>query len=876
MIRRFRSWARAMLRRDAVQREIDEELRAHLEREIEALVASGLTPAEAHRRAHAEFGSVAALREECREARGTYLFESAVQDLRYGLRLLRRSPAFTLTAVTTLALTIGAVCTVLTLAHTLFLQTLPVPRAAEVVELRPTRDQGTRTGFVSYPDYVHFRDSTRAVHDLAAVYPSAPLFVTSADEARAVNGAVVSANFFPMLELEPVLGRFFTPEEDTVPERDPVVVIGFDFWRTWFGQDPEAIGASLKINTVPFTVIGVAPPEFHGTGTQPTRIYMPTMMLPVGYRWCSVLEERGCTILKMFGRLADGVSIEAASAEAATLIPTDWHGAGPGRNSGALVVPTYGTNPSPSDRQFVQLLALVVGVLFLVCCVNLAGLLIARAKVRTRELALRSSLGAPRVRLLRQLLTESVLLACTGGALGVAVSAALTRLLSARFYSTDAVGRPLQFDFTLTPTVVLATACLTILAGVIFGILPALGSIRGDAAAGLRGHNRAVTSRGGAAAWLLGAQAAAAVTLVLIAALLAGSAASMIRGANFDPSHVALMRLRPRMIEYSPPRAQAFLKDVTARLEALPSVESVTMVGTGIALYGLGNQVSPAGSEASHEVGYIEVGPRYFETLRTPLRSGREFTPADDTSAPLVAVVSEALATLLFPGSSAIGEAVRVADREHRIVGVVADVPLQNRAEPPRPYLYVPFWQNPDQVDARLQIRVAGDPAAMLPTLARTVSEVDANVPVTGLVPMPLRIAGNLRPLRMGATAVGYAGGLAVLLSAIGLYATLAAKVAQRTREIGVRLALGSTSRQIVGLIINEGMRVIVVGVAAGLALAVGCARLLQHLLYGSSQGDLLAYFAASLLIAAVGLLACWFPARWAARTQPMQALRLE
>ena len=379
--------------------------------------------------------------------------------------------------------------------------------------------------------------------------------------------------------------------------------------------------------------------------------------------------------------------------------------------------------------------------------------------------------------------------------------------------------------------------------------------------------------------WLLGLQAASAVALVVVAALLSVSAGARARDANVESGRVALLRLRPALMEYPPAQAQRYVRSVVDKLEALPGVESVSMVGSGIALMGFVAEVATDSSEAeapTSQAGFLEIGPRYFETLGTPVLRGREFTISDDSTSSRVAVVSTQLARQMWPEKDPIGETIRVNDTEHVVVGLTADVLLQPRGESPRPYVFVPYWQNPEHVDARLQVRVSGDPAVMLPALVCEAQKVDPQVPVAETITLDWRLAGMFRPLWMSATAVTYAGGLAVILSALGLYASLAAAVARRTKEIGIRRAIGASSSGILAMVTREGMRVILTGVLTGAALALMSTHLLRHMLYGTASGDAIYYVLAAALVAIVGLLACLVPARRAARIEPMQALRTD
>ena len=867
---------RALFRGPTVERELDEELRFHVEHEIEKYVAAGLSRDEARRRAHLMFGGVDQIKEDCRNARGIALVETVIQDLRYGVRTLRRAPIFSITAVVTIALSTAALATVFTLGHTLFYRELPVDRPGELVTVSARRSRLTPSGLVSYPDYVAFRDRTKTLSGLIAHYPYAPLFVTANGNAKEVNGAVVSANFFPLLGIEPALGRFFHADEDQVPDRDRVAVLGHDFWRTWFASRPDAIGATVKINGVAFTVVGVAPPTFSGVTTNPVELYIPTMMLGVGYRWCDDALAADCTILQMIGRLAPGRTLADAAAELPTLMPASWVHAQKGANIGVVVTRTRGVASDDNQARLIAMLAGVAIVLLLVCCANLAGLLGAQSASRAAEFRIRLSLGAAPGRVVRQVMTESLMLALAGGIAGIALSQLFAGALGSMFYAVDVEGHPLHFDFSLTPGTVITAIAASIAAGCLFSLVPAVNVVRRRRLVDV--NTRAGTARWSSGAWLLGAQAASAVALVAVTGLLGASARLMLTGANFETSHVALMRVRPRLVKYTPDRAQRFQREVVQRLASVPGVESVSMVGGGLVLHGGGAVVSLPGWDADRRmnVRYNEVGPRYFETLRTPLVAGREFDDRDSLQSPRVAFVNETLARRLWPDGRAIGAPILVKNTPHQIVGVVKDVPLQTRTEAVQPWIYVPFWQNPQQVDSRLAIRVAGDPAAMLPALIREVNRVDPDVPIAETLTLPLQMAGLIRPLRISATFIGYAAALAMLLTAIGLYGTLAFAVSRRTKEIGVRMALGAARARVWWLIVREGMTVVMLGAMAGLGLAAAGSRLVTHLLYGSANADWLFYVAAALLVSLVGLVASWMPARRAAAVEPLIALRHE
>jgi ABC-type lipoprotein release transport system permease subunit len=832
--------------------------------------------------------------------------------MRYSLRSLRRTPLFTLTCLITLASAIAALATVLTLANSFFYRPLPADRG-DLVMVASTRRQATQLGYVSYPDYAHVRDHTHTLSALAGIYNSSPLWVRGGGNLKELGGAVVSANFFSVLGATPALGRFFREEEDRVPDRDRVVVLGHNLWREWYGSSPEAIGGTLTINGQAFTIIGVAPEGLRGPSS-PNDLYIPMMMLRTGYRWCDAIADRTCTPLSMFGRLAPGRTVDDAKAELATLVPREWASAHEGDNSGLTAFRQRGAfdEQNRAERRSTQLLLTVAGVLLLTCCINLAGLFIARGSARARELAIRAALGAGRGRLVRQLMTESLLLAIGGGALGLWLSIALTGFVQAMFYTFDVEGYSHHFDFTLDPIVIGMVLTVSILSGLAFGLLSSLHATRrllgeGD---GLKGHAM-TSSRSGLGQWLVAVQAAAAVALAAVAAMLVVSARVGSGSGTFDPAHVAQIRLRPALVGYSPAQAQRFRDLVISRLEQTPGVESVSTSGFMAASGGQrrdawladadapesdASSVASSASAASAasgppagsgrqvlRVSYAEVGARAFKTVGLPILHGREIEDRDARDASAPAIVNETFALMLTHArereQALIDQTLMIAGQPHRIIGIVADVPFHRRDEGPSAAVFVPQRINPNAIDFRLTIRVAGDASTMLSTLVREANRVDPNVPITETVTLPFQLnEGLLKPVRLTATFLSYAAGLTLLLCGIGLYATQALAVSRRTKEMAIRLALGADPRGVLMMVIREGLRVTAFGALAGLAIAFAGTRFVQHLLYGSNANaaDAWFYSTACAVVIGAGLIACWVPARRAARVEPIRALNDE
>ncbi len=804
------------------------------------------------------------------------LVDTVRQDARYGVRMMRRGPMLSVTAVATVALSTAAIATVAALADTLLWRQLPVAHAESFVSISATRDQLRTDGAISFPDYVAFRERATTVSALAAHYSTAPLFVAVGSNAAEVNGAVVSANYFPLFEMRPALGRFFHADEDRVPDRDRVAVIGYDFWQSWFDGSPAAVGSVMTINGVAFTIIGIAPPQPVALTPMPVNLYIPTMMLRVGYRWCNDSLAADCTTLTMVARLSPRRTVSEAAAEFAAIMPVAWTHAPPGENSGVAVRQPRGMSEDDQEPRLIAMLAAVAAVLLIVCCANLGGLLSAQSAARQGEFAIRLSLGARPLRILRQVVTESLLLAVAGGAGGLVLSRLFIGTLARLFFAVDDEGHPLSYDFSQSSTIATLTMMAAVVAGVLFSVLPASRAIRRQS---LRpAQERSTSARWSTGRWLLGAQAATAVALLATAALLAAGARLVLAGRNYDTAHVALMRVRPRLIKYTPDQAQRFQREVIRQVRGLPAVESVSMVGIGTILGGGSATVGLPGWSDRQQVTvqYNEIGPAYFATLRTPLLRGREFDDRDTVQSPTVAIVNETLARRFWPDGQTIGSTILVGATAREVVGVVADVPLKSRNERAESWVYTPFWQNPGEIDSRIAVRTVGDPAALLAELSRTVHRIDPNVPIAETITLPVRMAALTRPVRVGALFVGYAASLAILLTAIGLYSTLAFEVARRTKEIGIRLALGAGRGRVVRAIVREGVIVALAGAAFGVLLAIGASRVLSHLLYGSAEADWMFYAAAAIVIGCVALAASLVPARRAARVEPIVALRHE
>jgi predicted permease len=869
-----------------------EEIDDHVAFETDANVRRGLPPAEARRRALLTFGSMEAFKENYRDQLGVPLVEHLLQDVRIAFRRMWKTPAFSAAAIATLALGLGLTSAVMSLAYALFLRPLPVDDAARVVFVEQSRvDRPGGWGF-SYPDYLYLREHARSFSELAAHYSTAPLSVVTPGGPVSVSGAVVTSSYFTLLRLTPRAGRFFSADEDRVPGRDAVAILGYDFWRTRFAEDPGVLGTTVRINGTAFTVIGIAPEHFHGfyPGFDPNAVWIPTAMFGVGYRYCDGLS-RGCGVTGVVGRLARDTSIDQAHVEVAGLMrqleavhPEDFRG------RGALVRPVRGVRfqEQEASTPIVRLLAGAAGLVWLVASANVAGLLLARGLRRRKEIAVRLAIGASRGRLIRLLLVESVMLAAAGAVAGLQIAIWATEVLRAYFQN---------LDLSLDPGIVLIGFGVALFTGVATGIAPALQATRPDMALAMKegtsggGRPRSIVREG-----LIVVQVALSVLLLGAGGLLVRSFFMIHRGPGFDPERVAIVRLRPSLVGSTNDRAWAYQRNVIERLEALPGVLSASPAGvpplpgwsrpvTPVRLPGSaapkpGEGGDPADPSQAYLVGTTLIGPRYFKTLGVGVVEGREFDDRDTMNGPRVAVVNDTLARHVWPNGGAVGSVMIVGSDRVEVVGVVKDLQWLSVLQRPDPVAYLNFWQrdpsNPVAQDSRTHISVAGDAGAMLPEIQRTIAAIDPDVPISEATSLSARLDSQFAAVRAARAMLMTFGALTLGLSMIGLYAALAFAVGERTREIAVRLALGASRTNVGSLVFRRGMAIVLLGIAAGVAACIIAGPFLAHLLYGVSPRDPLAITGGPAVLMVVAALAISLPARRAMQQDPIIALRAE
>lgn len=806
------------------------------------------------------------------------------RDFRYGARQLLRSPGFTLAAVLCIALGIGANSATFSFANA-FLWRKPMMKEPDrLVRIFVSWASGLKYGSFSYLDYQDVRDKCEAFTGLVAS-SIMPFHLSAGDRNERVWGGVVSGNYFSELGVAPALGRAFLPEEDRTPGTHPVAVISHGLWQRNFGGDRDVIGRKISLNTLTFTIVGVAPEGFYGTETGlGQQIWIPLMMTgQMGDQRRSLTSRGNHWIGSIIGRLKPGITFAQADASVNALMA---HMAEvyPNSNKGtsAQLFPQAEASLHPMVRNgfvaFLRLMFAVVGLILLLSCANVAGLLLARSAVRRKEIGIRMALGAGRLRLMRQLLAESVLLSLLAGGVGLLLGVWLTRAAQSFSPPTDF---PLRIDVGLDWPVIGFTFAVTVLTGILFGLTPALSATKTDFVAVLKeGNPVQLTGASRMRRALVITQVALSLVLLIGASLVVRSLQSARDiDPGFNPEHQLVATLDLGLQRYDEAKGRQFIRSLRERLETLPGVQSVGFADNlplNLSSSQMGVQpegyTPPAGSNApSIDDATVDYG--YFAAMGIPILRGRGFRDTDRIDSPPVIVINENFAKRFWPGQDPIGKRVRTAGREHLVIGVVRTGKYFSLGEDPKAFFYLPLEQN-HRASFFLHVRAAVDPAGMLETVRKEIQSLDSKLPVSDVRTMHAALGFALLPARMAAGIVSAFALLALFLAAIGLYGVMAYSVSQSVRDIGIRMALGAKAGDVLQLVLRGGMMLTFVGLAIGLALGLALTRLMTGLLYGISPTDPLSYVVAVLVLAAVALLAAFLPARRAAKVDPMIALR--
>jgi predicted permease len=883
---------RSLLHRDAVEQELSDELQYHLEQKTREFIAAGLTREEARRRATREFGGLELSKENCRDTRRVSFLETLAQDIRFGLRMLRRSPGFTAIAILTLGLGIGVNTAIFSMVNSFLLRPLPVKDAEQITVLAMQLKKGSLQTSFSYPELQDLQAQSSSVFSDVIATELSEGGVTFNGKTEPMIVSYVSGNFFTALGVQPLLGRYILPSEGSATTLNPVIVLGYSFWQTRFGGDPNIVGKSVLYDGHPVTVIGIAPKEFHGLYTiADMQGYLPLGMQQVDSSYPPDFPtNRGNRNLLVYARLAPKTALGQAQS-ALNVIADRLAQQNPKTEEGLSisVFPERFSRPEPDPDQGllkVATLFLILAALVLVlACVNIANFLLVRATARQREMAIRTALGGTRLRLIRQLLTESVLLALCGGFAGVLFGLAGSNALSSIHLGTTL---PVLLDFHLDWRVFGYAFAAALMTGLIVGIVPALRASRRGVIDAIRDGGRTMTStRSRLRTALVIVQVGGSLMLLIVAGLMMRSLGYAQRSdLGFDPRHVLNLTLDPNDIGYSKQQGLQFYKQLIERVETMPGVESASVAfSVPMGYYGNYDWVEVPGYQVPHGeaqplIGMNYVTPDYFRTMSVPLLEGRTFTEADVENSQWVAIVNEKMAKKFWPNQSAIGHEFREAsihDHSLRVIGVVKDSRTAGMLGPIREYFYAPFAQQYSSL-ATLQVRTTFAPETMTASIREQIASLAPSMPVFDVHTMlqGLYTINGLLLFQLAAALAGILGALGLILGLVGVFGVISFTVSQRTNEIGIRMAMGATQGSILRMILRQGMWIVSAGLFSGIALALAISRLVGNFISGVSPYDPLTYISVSAALCGVALLACYVPARRATRVDPTVALRYE
>lgn len=907
---RFRTWWKAVTHHEQLSSDIEDELAFHIASYAEDLICGGLPREEAMRRARAELGGISAQKENCRAAWGTWLWDELHGDIRYGLRMLGKSPLFTAIAIGSLALGVGVNTLIFAVTKGLLLDKLAVPHPDELRLLEwSAGDKGVvhnmwgyfdnvngreiSTSF-SYPVYQQIRKQNQSLQAIFAFKPFGRVTATIGGRAEAVTMEMVSGNYYRTLEIKPVLGRAIDDADDGEVGSGPVAVISDGFWARRFGKSPDVIGRKIALNSIPITIVGVNPPGF--TGAYSTHgspdVFLPFSMQPiVAPKWKNtLLTDTQMWWVLMMGRLKPGVAEQTAQAALnvslnAAVRATMTVGKDDEIPVLALQEGNRGQNESAELAQPAYVLTSLSGFVLLLACANLANLLLARASGRQREISVRLALGAGRRRILRQMLTESLMLSLAGGTAGLLIGYlgrdAIPHLMSSPWNTAETTG---DFDWKVFA---FGTA-VSILTGILFGLAPAWKATRTQVSSALKENAQTATRRrhNYAGKTIVMVQVALSMLLLVGAGLFTRTLVNLNHARlGFRPENILLFELQPPQTRYSAVQRTALFHHIEQELTAVPGVDSVTLSAVPLISGSMSNgafipdgQAAPSGKKSVADSNL--VGQNFFDTFSIPVIAGRSFRETDTETSPLVAVVNQALVKEFFPNASPIGKRFKADAKSAQsieIVGICKDAKYDRLRRDPRPTFYMPYRQNVDGEESMTyEVHTQLKPSAIVPVLRDAVASVDKDLPLLDIRTQIEQIDDTTKQERIFASLTSGFGMLALVLACIGIYGVMAYTVARRTNEIGIRLALGAQPGRVLRMVLGEAWWLAFVGVVVGLGAALGMGRLIASMLYGLRPYDPTTLIMAGLLLVAVAVGASWIPARRAASVDPIKALRHE
>jgi len=827
------------------------------------------------------------------------VLENLFADVRYALRWLRRSPVFTLIAIASLAIGIGFNTTLFTLVDALLFRPLPVERPDDLVDVFTTGGDGDTYATTSYPDFLDFKSQNQVFSDMLGYSPSIAA-VKLTDRSRLAMGEVVTGNYFQLFGVKPRIGRTLVPDDDR-PGAPRVAVISYRAWNREYGASPSVIGQAIRIHGQPYTIVGVLPSEFIGM----VPLIAPEVWTPMTYvddvepggiisvvpspTGNTRLERRGMRWMFVKGRLKPGVTVDQAAANLrligkqlqTTYLPTN-------KDRDVAVMPTRDVHIHPvADRALLPIamgLMVVVGLVLLIACANVASMLLARASGRQKEIGIRLAIGASRARLVQQLLSESAVMATLGAAAGIALAWTLTRLAMSIQLP---IPIPLSFALRIDSRVLIFTAGVTFIAAMVAGLAPALKTTRPNLVNELKGD--VTTSQAGGRRWtlrdgLVVTQIAVTLVLLVTAGLLTRSLmAAQQLGVGFKSGGLAILSTDMNMIGYDDVRAKEFYDRALERVRAIPGVESAALaervpfsINYNRNLVFLPDRHGP--NDKGIVIDVARVAPEYFPTLGVSILQGRNFAATDTATSPGVIVVNESLARKYWPSANPLGKRIRTLKydgKEYEVVGVSADYKVSTVGESNTPYIHYAVSQRPDPAE-QILARTRGDAGALLNAMRRELSALEPSVLFLDNQTMDAQVAATLLPAKAGAMSVSVVGVVAMALASIGLYGVIAYAVARRTREIGIRMALGAKPGAVIGMVMRQGLGIAGVGVVVGSLLALGAAKAIAGALYGVSFVDPVAWTASIATLFLVAAVANLVPARRASAVDPSIALRSE